>query len=230
MLDGIHTRWATELRCLGIGICWIPSKRNVVADALSRSIFSDENGEVPSHHEFGQMSISEKNEPLWIWKDGKSGHEELLMRVSEPLRERELRKLVFEGGGSTKVLLEQDDKSTMKCSMTASLRVQEEQNMRVVLMANLCKRNLARDGNLDESYSNSSWYDDISKYLLHRRFSKDCKTKVQQTTLIRKINHFSVAKNGDLYYELRGISKRCLTEQEVASALKEAHDNGGHFS
>ncbi|RKF81396.1 Pro-Pol polyprotein [Golovinomyces cichoracearum] len=132
--------------------------------------------------------------------------------------------------GSSVVLLEQVDKSTMKYSMTASLRVQEEQNMQVVLMANLCERNLARDGNLNERYSNSSWYDDISEYLLHRRFSKDCKTKVQQAALIRKINHFSVAENGDLYYELRGIRKRCLTEQEVASVLMEVHDNGGHFS
>ncbi|KAI0997732.1 hypothetical protein K3495_g10458 [Podosphaera aphanis] len=83
LLDGIYARWATELRCLGIDICWIPGHRNVVADALSRTIFPDEDNDLLSLDEFGEMSTDRKGDPLWIWKDGKDGYEELLKRVSE---------------------------------------------------------------------------------------------------------------------------------------------------
>ncbi|KAI0995725.1 hypothetical protein K3495_g12453 [Podosphaera aphanis] len=49
--EGIYARWATELRCLGVDIHWIPGHRNVVADALSRTIFPDENGDLPALEE-----------------------------------------------------------------------------------------------------------------------------------------------------------------------------------
>lgn len=35
--------------------------------------------------------------------------------------------------------------------------------------------------------------------------------------------------NGELYAEIRGNWKRCITEEEVSKVLEAAHDNGGHY-
>ncbi|KAI1007351.1 hypothetical protein K3495_g872 [Podosphaera aphanis] len=65
-LDGIYSRWAAELRCLNIDIIWIPGKRNVVADSLSRTIFPDSEFNVPPLEEFGELLTGNDAEPLWV--------------------------------------------------------------------------------------------------------------------------------------------------------------------
>ncbi|KAI1000467.1 hypothetical protein K3495_g7728 [Podosphaera aphanis] len=93
MLDGIYARWASELRCLGVEIVWIPGSRNVVADALSRTVFPDAECNTPPMEEFGELVLDGHDNPLWVWKDGKGGYEELLKKVAEPLRIREIENL-----------------------------------------------------------------------------------------------------------------------------------------
>jgi hypothetical protein len=85
-LDGIYARWACDLRDLSLNIVWIPGKRNPVADALSRTVFPDLNGDMPDLSEFGDL-LSTDGESKWIWKDGKDGYEELLKKIGEPLWE-----------------------------------------------------------------------------------------------------------------------------------------------
>ncbi|KAI0995727.1 hypothetical protein K3495_g12454 [Podosphaera aphanis] len=104
------------------------------------------------------------------------------------------------------------------------------QDLEVVLLANLAERNSEDDKRLDERFLVSEWYRDVAEYLINRRFSATCATKVQRAALIRKVANVSVSANGDLYYDLRGKRKKCLIEDEVASVIAEAHDNGGHFS
>lgn len=70
-----------------------------MADALSRTIFPDEGGEVPSLEEFGMLVEDEKNDPVWIWKDGKGGYEELLKRILQPLKRKKVEILCKECGG-----------------------------------------------------------------------------------------------------------------------------------
>lgn len=64
VLDGIYSRWASELRCLGVEIQWIPGHRNVVADALSRTIFPDSECGTPPLEDFGELIQEEGREPL----------------------------------------------------------------------------------------------------------------------------------------------------------------------
>ncbi|POS84282.1 hypothetical protein EPUL_005663 [Erysiphe pulchra] len=53
ILDEIYSRWASELRCLDLVITWIPGHRNVVADALLRTIFPDSPGvDIPNLNSF----------------------------------------------------------------------------------------------------------------------------------------------------------------------------------
>ncbi|KAI0992935.1 hypothetical protein K3495_g15249, partial [Podosphaera aphanis] len=76
--EGIYARWASELRMLNITIEYIQGTRNKVADALSRTIFSDpECKEDDLLRTLGEIEMVDK-EPKWKWKDGKGGYEELL--------------------------------------------------------------------------------------------------------------------------------------------------------
>ncbi|KAI1005920.1 hypothetical protein K3495_g2300 [Podosphaera aphanis] len=114
-------------------------------------------------------------------------------------------------------------------SMEATIK-EERQELEVVLLANLAGRDDERDGKLDARFSESEWYRGISEYIMNKIFPGECQTKVQKAALMRKVANYSVAENGHIFYELKGVRKRCLIEKEVAAVLCEAHDNGGHFS
>lgn len=92
VLDGIYSRWASELRCLNVDIAWIPGSRNQVADALSRTIFPDPGSGTPPLEEFGDLITGEDSEPCWVWKDGKGGYAELPKRIGQPLRDNDIAK------------------------------------------------------------------------------------------------------------------------------------------
>ncbi|KAI0995489.1 hypothetical protein K3495_g12690, partial [Podosphaera aphanis] len=90
--EGIYARWCSELRSLNIEIKYIQGVRNVVADALSRTLFEETYDGIPSLEELGRMD--ETGQPKWIWKDGKDGYQELLSKIAEPIRTSELDKLM----------------------------------------------------------------------------------------------------------------------------------------
>ncbi|RKF76450.1 hypothetical protein GcM1_227066b [Golovinomyces cichoracearum] len=89
--------------------------------------------------------------------------------------------------------------------MNATMEKRKGQDPEVILMANPCERNANIDQRLNEKYWNLDWYEDILEYLLNRSFSDNCKTKVQRAAHIRKMTHFSVSEDSDLYYEIRGV-------------------------
>lgn len=68
---GIFVRWALKLRCLGVDTRWIVGSWNVVAGALSRTIFPDAEYDAPTLEEFGESLQEEGKDPIWVWKDGK---------------------------------------------------------------------------------------------------------------------------------------------------------------
>ncbi|KAI0994842.1 hypothetical protein K3495_g13340 [Podosphaera aphanis] len=205
MLDGIYARWASELRCLGVEIKWIPGKINEVADALSRTIFPDSSSNTPPLEEFGEM-ISEVNmEPLWVWKDGKGGYEELLKKVAGPLADQMLEELFVNKNERDRV----------------------SENANISLRSNLGRIQMQKP---QAKYLNSEWYEDISRVLAEGNFPDDCNTKIQRAALIRKAQNYEIADSGDIYIKVRGTSKKCIVAEEVASILRMVHDEGGHIS
>jgi hypothetical protein len=91
-LEGIYTRWACELRDLNIEIAYIPGEKNKAADALSRTLFRDEecNDDLSV---YGNL-VEDSGEPRWIWKDGKDRYESLLKDRKEPLSDSELHRIM----------------------------------------------------------------------------------------------------------------------------------------
>ncbi|POS81989.1 hypothetical protein EPUL_006423, partial [Erysiphe pulchra] len=149
----------------------------------------------------------EGNEPLWIWKDGKGGYEELLGKVAEPIRKKLMSFQINKIGKDTIEEIEEN------------------------LQSNLNEIKGVKKGASDEKYLNSSWYGEISGYLKDKVFESGRVTKVQKEALIRKARNF-IIEGDDLYRIERGRRKRCVLEDEVAGILMmaHAHDQGGHFS
>jgi hypothetical protein len=252
-LDGIYARWACELRCLNIEITWIPGVRNPVADALSRTIYPEPG--TPDLVEFGDLVFDEKDEPKWQWKDGKDGYAELLRSIGEPLRDEELRKLMLGDAGSRPSaklasfgahlkLLGETVPDLVASNLLNAMAEIPAGVQPLSLVAYLNGPSHSRDSlpsRLGESdapihtpphsrYLTLEWYADVVLYLTIGAIPGSCKTKIQQTAFLRKTERYSTISGGDLYIELRGVSKRCVTEDEVSQVLLEAHDNGGHFA
>jgi hypothetical protein len=81
-LDGIYARWASQLWPLSFQIKHIPGERNVVADGLSRTLFSREDC-LPDDEVERTSEELRKQGPKWIWKDGKGGFDWWLKTLTE---------------------------------------------------------------------------------------------------------------------------------------------------
>jgi hypothetical protein len=101
LVEGIYARWACELRNLNIRIEYIPGPKNKAADALSRTIFPDDDCEY-DFAEYSEMGENENGEPQWIWKDGKGEYEELLKGMAN-LHHNKLKALMRTEEGKTLV-------------------------------------------------------------------------------------------------------------------------------
>ena len=87
--EGIYGHWADQLRRLNVSIQYIPGPRNKVADALSRTLFQQEDCSVDPIVASTQEQLAAHGSH-WIWKDGKGGFEEYLKSLS-PTHQAEVR-------------------------------------------------------------------------------------------------------------------------------------------
>ncbi len=62
LVYGIYSRWALILSELNVKIQYIPSKRNVTADALLRAIFNKEYAGNDVLDSLGELGINKKGE------------------------------------------------------------------------------------------------------------------------------------------------------------------------
>ncbi len=63
LVHGIYSYWALVLSKLNVKIQYIPSKRNVTADALLRAIFDKEYAGNNVLNSLGKLGIDKKGEP-----------------------------------------------------------------------------------------------------------------------------------------------------------------------
>lgn len=84
--EGIYGHWADQLRRLNVEIKYIPGHRNRVADALSRTLFTeaDCSQTTPVEEAYGMLTTEG---PKWIWKDGKGGYEAFLSSLASSERD-----------------------------------------------------------------------------------------------------------------------------------------------
>lgn len=244
ILDGIYSRWAAELRCLDVIITWIPGHRNLVADSLSRTIFPDEKilDGLPSLSDFGYMVSNDCKQPEWVWKDGKNGYQELLRKIGEPIQNYQLEKLFF-GRSDPIDLLVPASKSmvnvlesnmatyyTNEGLVEGPISVNWTRCLQGILSSHAEASEMGKAIELDQKYMDSSWYQDIARYLDEGKLPSNCFTKIQVAAFLKKASMYSIGSGGILFFEVRKIKKNCIVQKEVAEVLEEAHDKGGHFS
>lgn len=245
-VEGIYARWADELRSVPVQICYIEGKRNKVADALSRTIFPDQECQDVKHLEkYG--SIDELGR--WVWKDGKGGYDELIADLSPEETDELVRKLcaadqklpqtvdtevVSEASrmwkwsddpetgylGMLKGMMHQEDADATEEEMWKALEAQLTLEAQTTLMS-------ASSSVTDLPFLRSPWYSDIWE-TLSNGVSPD-RGRLGSRALLERCKPFRI-RSGILEHCRNGVWRRCLLEHEVARALQEAHDMNGHFS
>jgi transposase InsO family protein len=204
-VEGIYARWSAELSTLNVCIQWIPGKRNVVADSLSRTVFPDLDSDTTDTalESLGYVDSTDAN-PRWIWKDGKGGYTELLR---------------------LRALDANTDTSASQSTDSNPLQDPDTDDAVIVQLVALSQASQL----VHSKYSDSEWYRDVHNYLSSKVFPPECTTRLDRRRFLHKIHHYQLLE-GELFFKFRGLRKRCIVKQDVADILHKAHDQEGHFS
>ena len=220
--EGIYARWACELRNLNIRIEYIPGPKNKIADALSRTIFPDENCE-DDFENMGHLGEDEQGQPKWIWKDGKGGYEEMMQGMEnwqemiDALNWKQQNNKWEENGKLENLTGTSKADVRMALILLGAAKMEAQAN----------GSDIASPPALVK-YNSSTWYSEVVQYLLTNVIPRDL-GKIQAEAFRRKCGHYKL-EHDSLWYDWRGRWRRCITEGEVADVLFEAHDNRGHFA
>jgi len=223
-LEGIYARWAAELRLLNVKIEYIRGPKNRVADALSRTIFTDPDCvTTPEIDGVGFVDHS-GDEPRWVWKDGKGGYEELLKQIGTPVQEKmqstEWRKVLF-GHHDEKLAGSTNADAKFMEHLRVSYYHYNPVSQDVVNIN-------AYPVVVNPDYHASSWYKDIVLYLTGRVVPYGL-NRVQTAAFMKKAGRYQL-KDGVLFYNWHDRWRRCIVQDEVSRVIHCAHDGGGHFA
>lgn len=76
-------------------------------------------------------------------------------------------------------------------------------------------------------YIQSAWYKDIYNFQRTNKLPRNL-TQDEWKRFLNQARRYRIYDR-ELYVEIRGNWKRCITEEEVSQVLEAAHDNGGHY-
>ncbi|KAI0991431.1 hypothetical protein K3495_g16756, partial [Podosphaera aphanis] len=145
-VEGIYARWQADLSVLNLDIEYIQGTRNVIADALSRTIFPNpecEPDDVLLDH--GNMEECQNGVTDWVWKDGVGGYAEFI----EKQKEREIRESPSDVLG-------------------AALFVQGDVTLANLVWMSMERKMVMEAGSVSasaSSYSSDPWYSEIFDYI-----------------------------------------------------------------
>lgn len=236
LVQGIYSRWSSELHALNVRLEYIGGERNPVADGLSRVVFPQEDCQVDEIlASMGDLSMSESGTTQWICKDGKGGYEQLLAarRVSPkcsdtpvipkntiPRKPVALRITSLDANSTT---LKLDTGTNIDTGFAYSLQSMDN-NLSILAPS--------------DRYSEDPFFHDIFNLLacaemppqLDRLGQRALQLKTSQYRLAEPL-HIGGKFMGDLLFVGRGgnKAKRCVPMKEVASTIWTAHDGEGHW-
>ncbi|KAJ8062049.1 hypothetical protein OCU04_009829 [Sclerotinia nivalis] len=214
---GIYARQAMELSSLGIQIKQIKGKRNKVADALSRTIFPDAAANSDDVIDSLGTMGSNSDGPCWICKDSIGGYEELLaIRDTERLQPT----VLFSNN------LLQNDESLNPVVNSVTL---EDHPFPDLFEDNLFFRaNNIEYGPIASRYDDDEWYGDIHHYITTGKLP-DGIQPFDKAIFLRNARKYSLFE-GELFFCLRDVEKKCILKSEVSDVLAHAHDLEGHYA
>ena len=211
-VNGIYARWQSELHGLNVVIIYIEGKRNKVADGLSRTIFPDPDGGTDDLlNTLGDLVEDDNGEPKWVWKDGKGGYDELLR----------LRQITDEHASYGAVV----------SSRYTTIVVSPEEAQFDSYMKLLCHN--AEVGIKSDLYSDDPYFYEIFNYITMGQYP-DGSDRLQKQAIHRKSTNYKVIDSNDqhegvLFFNQRGVWRRCIPQKHVADTIRQAHDCEGHW-
>jgi hypothetical protein len=87
---------------------------------------------------------------------------------------------------------------------------------------------LAEVDSFHSQYSRTEWYGDIYNYLTSNTYPTRF-DRLQRRAFLHKVSAYELLW-GELFVNMRGVKKGCITKDEVAEVLRAAHDKEGHFA